>query len=49
MNFFKSKNGKIVIWAAVIVAIAVFVWLTRPSDYKKTTQQINNGSPAAAI
>jgi methionine-rich copper-binding protein CopC len=29
LNFFKSKNGTIVLWAAGIIAVGMFLWLTK--------------------
>ncbi len=51
-NFLNSRNGRIAIWAAVIVAIGLFLWFTAPKSATKNANNANagaqNGLPSAA-
>ena len=43
-DFFKTKNGRIVIWIAIIVVVALFLWLTAFKPALKTQQGASAGN-----
>jgi len=44
MNFFKTKNARVIIWIVVLLAVALFLWLTAPKSASKNEpgENVNN-------
>jgi methionine-rich copper-binding protein CopC len=40
-EFFKTKSARVLIWVAVIIAVALFLWLTAPKSPSKTQPATN--------
>jgi methionine-rich copper-binding protein CopC len=49
-EFLKTKNARIIIWIAIVIAIALFLWLTAPKSASKNqpVANTNNGLVVAA-
>jgi methionine-rich copper-binding protein CopC len=43
-EFFKTKNGRIVIWIAIIIIVALFLWLTAFRPALKTQPGVNGNN-----